>query len=53
MFCPECGEVTAPGPLDPRHQSSDRSHSLWTRLRRITHQLVGKAAPPFNRPGHQ
>jgi hypothetical protein len=35
MFCPECGEVTGPGPLDSRRLSVARS-SL---LHRLAHHL--------------
>jgi hypothetical protein len=35
MICPECGEVMAPGPLDPRRPTQATAHArpLFERLR--------------------
>lgn len=44
MFCPECGEVTGPGPLDLRHSVQRGPHGLDMRcsvLGRIGAALLG------------
>lgn len=44
MFCPECGEVMVPGPLDGRHPSAEagRRGLLESALRRLVSTLKGR-----------
>lgn len=47
MLCPECGEVTAPGPLDARRPAADPV-KFAAQLQRLGSLMTKRGKPPVS-----